>query len=462
MIKVLKDIFSIKDIRDKVIFTLVAILFFRIGTHVTIPGINSLIVSNIASDSSSSGVGFVNVIDLFAGGALLNFSIFALGIMPYISSSIIMQLLMVLFPQLKNMQREEGEQGQKKINQYIKYGTVFLCIIQSLAVIQLARSWSFGTQNSEARYPGLISPSVEPFFIYIAIISIVSGSMLLVWLGEQITQRGVGNGISLLIFAGIVGRMPQSIIQMFTGESSDPLSVLILIILFIFLISLTVILTRGERRLSLNYSNQQSSSSNVSQYISFKVNSANVMPIIFASSLLLFPQTIIQWFASYETEFISWSVVADFFNPFSQVWYRYIFYYLLYSFLIIFFAYFYTSIQFNPLEISNNLKKYGGFIYGIRPGLDTKNYIEKVLSRITLPGAFFLACLALAPYIIIKFLNLGTSGGATMIVYTFGGTSLLIMVGVALDTLKQIESHLLMRNYNGFFENKKIRSRRMK
>ena len=458
MFSFINNILNAKDIRKKLFFTLSILLLFRIGTHVSIPGINSLIVTDISAQSAGES-GFIGVINLFAGGALLNFSIFALGIMPYISSSIIMQLLMVLFPHLKKKQQEEGEQGSKKINQYTKYLTIFLCIIQSLAVIQLAKNWSFGNQTSEARYPGLISPAVEPFFSYIAILSIVTGTMLLVWLGEQITQRGIGNGISLLIFAGIVGRMPQSIFQMFSNDSSDPLSILILIILFIFLISLTVILTQGERRIPLNYGKRSMASN---QNISFKVNSSNVMPIIFASSLLLFPQTLIQWVSSYGNDFFNWSVLADFFNPFSQVWYRYIFYYFLYASLIIFFAYFYTSIQFNPLEISNNLKKFGGFIYGIRPGIDTKEYIEKILNRITLPGSFFLACLALAPYIIINFLDLGINSGTSMIVYTFGGTSLLIMVGVALDTLKQIESQFLMKSYNNFVDKGKIRSRRVR
>jgi preprotein translocase subunit SecY len=428
------------------------------GTHVTIPGINSLIVSGITSDP---GEGFLNMVDLFAGGALLKFSIFALGIMPYISSSIIMQLVMVLIPSLQKLQKE-GDEGRKKIQQYTKYGTIILCAVQSLAVLHLAKSWSTGTELAPAKYPGLINPSVEPFFFFLGLLSITTGTILLIWMGEQITERGIGNGISLLIFAGIIGRMPEAMISMFTTDTSDALSILILLLIFVVLISLTVILTQGVRKVPLQYGKQMVGRRMVqakSQSIPFKVNGANVMPIIFASSLILFPQTIIQYFSSNFQSWNGWAVVMDFFNPFSQIWYRAGFYYLIYTALIVFFAYFYTAIQFNPQELSDNLKKFGGSIPGIRQGTPTKEYIEKVLNRITLPGAIFLAGLALAPYLIIKFLNLGNNTGGGALVYTFGGTSLLIMVGVALETLKQIEAQLLMRNYEGFMKKSRIKGR---
>ncbi|GBF48905.1 preprotein translocase subunit SecY [Leptospira ryugenii] len=428
------------------------------GTHVTIPGINSLIVTGITADPSE---GFLGMVDLFAGGALLKFSIFALGIMPYISSSIIMQLVMVLIPSLQKLQKE-GDEGRKKIQQYTKYGTLILCAVQSLAVIQLANSWSTGSGNAPAKYPGLISPSVDAYFLPLAMVSITTGTVLLIWLGEQITERGIGNGISLIIFAGIIGRMPEALIAMFTSDTSDALSILILLIIFIVLIALTVILTQGVRRVPLNYGKQMVGRKMVqarSQSIPFKVNSANVMPIIFASSLILFPQTIIQWLSSKGGQWAGWAVIMDYFNPFSQIWYHALFYYVIYTSLIIFFAYFYTAIQFNPQELADNLKKYGGFIPGVRPGTQTKEMIEKILNRITLPGALFLAGLALAPYLIIKFLNLGSNTGGGTLVYTFGGTSLLIMVGVALETLKQIEAQLLMRNYEGFMKKTKIKGR---
>jgi preprotein translocase subunit SecY len=458
LLSTIANIFKIPELRGKILFTLFMLLLFRMGTHVTIPGINSLIVSGITSDP---GEGFLNMVDLFAGGALLKFSIFALGIMPYISSSIIMQLVMVLIPSLQKLQKE-GDEGRKKIQQYTKYGTIILCAVQSLAVLHLAKSWSTGTELAPAKYPGLINPSVEPFFFYLGLLSITTGTILLIWMGEQITERGIGNGISLLIFAGIIGRMPEAMISMFTTDTSDALSILILLLIFVVLISLTVILTQGVRKVPLQYGKQMVGRRMVqakSQSIPFKVNGANVMPIIFASSLILFPQTIIQYFSSNFESWNGWAVVMDFFNPFSQIWYRAGFYYMIYTALIVFFAYFYTAIQFNPQELADNLKKFGGSIPGIRQGTPTKEYIEKVLNRITLPGAIFLAGLALAPYLIIKFLNLGNNTGGGALVYTFGGTSLLIMVGVALETLKQIEAQLLMRNYEGFMKKSRIKGR---
>ena len=458
MLSTIANIFKIPELRGKILFTLFMLLLFRMGTHVTIPGINSLIVSGITSDP---GEGFLNMVDLFAGGALLKFSIFALGIMPYISSSIIMQLVMALIPSLQKLQKE-GDEGRKKIQQYTKYGTIILCAVQSLAVLHLAKSWSTGTELAPAKYPGLINPSVEPFFFYLGLLSITTGTILLIWMGEQITERGIGNGISLLIFAGIIGRMPEAMISMFTTDTSDALSILILLLIFVVLISLTVILTQGVRKVPLQYGKQMVGRRMVqakSQSIPFKVNGANVMPIIFASSLILFPQTIIQYFSSNFESWNGWAVVMDFFNPFSQIWYRAGFYYMIYTALIVFFAYFYTAIQFNPQELADNLKKFGGSIPGIRQGTPTKEYIEKVLNRITLPGAIFLAGLALAPYLIIKFLNLGNNTGGGALVYTFGGTSLLIMVGVALETLKQIEAQLLMRNYEGFMKKSRIKGR---
>lgn len=452
----LSNITKIPELRKKILFTITMLLLFRMGTHVTIPGINSLVVSGISSDSSD---GFLGMVDLFAGGALLKFSIFALGIMPYISSSIIMQLVMVLIPQLQKLQKE-GDEGRKKITQYTKYGTIILCSIQSLAVVFLAKSWSTGTATSQARYPGLIDENVMGLFVPIGILTITTGTMLLMWMGEQITERGIGNGISLIIFAGIIGRLPEALVQLFTTDKSDPLAILILFVIFVLLISFTIILTQGVRRVPLQYGKQMKGRMMVqakSQSLPFKVNGANVMPIIFASSLILFPQTIIQTLSSNSSSWAGWSVLLDFFNPFSVVWYRSLTYYLIYTSLIIFFAYFYTTILFNPSELAENLKKYGGSIPNIRPGTPTKEFIEKVLNRITLPGSVLLACLAIAPYLLIKLLNLGSNTGGGALVYTFGGTSLLIMVGVALETLKQIEAQLTMRNYDGFMKKSKIR-----
>lgn len=452
------NIFRIPELRSKILFTLFMLLLFRMGTHVPIPGINGSVVSNMTAET---GEGLLGMVDLFAGGALLKFSIFALGIMPYISSSIIMQLVMVLVPSLQKLQKE-GDEGRKKITQYTKYGTVILCAFQSLAVIYLAKSWSTGTGVSAARYPGLIHDDLSAYFIPLGVLTITAGTLLLMWMGDQITERGIGNGISLLIFAGIIGRMPEAVYQLFTTDKVDLLTVLILVLIFVGLISFTIMLTQGVRKVPLQYGKQMVGRRMVqakSQSIPFKVNGANVMPIIFASSLILFPQTIIQWLSSNSSQWAGWQVLLDFFNPFSAYWGRSIVYYVFYTGLIVFFAYFYTAIQFNPTELADNLKKYGGFIPGIRPGSHTKEYIERVLNRITLPGSIFLACLALVPYILIRFLSLGSNTGGGNLVYTFGGTSLLIMVGVALETLKQIEAQLLMRNYEGFMKKSKIKGR---
>jgi preprotein translocase subunit SecY len=454
MISRILNIFKIPELRSKILFTLGMLLLFRIGTHITIPGINSQVVSQTTNQMAMDR-GFLQMVDLFAGGALLKFSIFALGIMPYISSSIIMQLVMVLFPNLQKLQKE-GEEGRKKISLYTKYGTILLCIIQSMAVIQLAKNW-----NVQKSTIGLIDPSVESYFTWLGVLSITTGTALLIWMGEQITERGIGNGISLVIFAGIIGRLPEALGSLFSSDF-DALNILILLLIMITLIAVTVIITQGVRKVPLQYGKQMVGRKMVqvrSQSIPFKVNSANVMPIIFASSLILFPQTLFQWISDLGGQWTGWAVLTDYFDPMSKIWYHAAFYYVIYTALIIFFAYFYTAIQFNPQELADNLKKYGGFIPGIRPGIQTKEYIEKVLNRITLPGAIFLAGLALAPYFIIKFLNLGNNSGGGALVYTFGGTSLLIMVGVALETLKQIESQLLMRNYEGFMKKSKLKGR---
>ncbi len=451
MIQTILSIFRIQELRSKILFTLGMLLVFRVGTQITVPGINSIIAANASKEFAG---GFLGMVDLFSGGALSNMSIFTLGIMPYISSSIIMQLFMVLIPSLQKLQKE-GEEGRKKINQYTKIGTLFLCIFQSYYMVSQF-------QGREAQYPGLISPNVGGFFVPLAILTITTGTILLLWMGEQITERGIGNGVSLIIFAGIVGRMPKAVIQLFTVDNPEPLSILILFIIFILLIFFTIYLTQGVRKVPLQYGKQMVGRRMVqakSQSLPFKVNGANVMPIIFASSLILFPQTIFQSLSSSGSQWAGWVILLDYLNPFSTIWYHSIVHHMIYTGLIIFFAYFYTSIQFNPQELSENLKKYGGYIPGIRAGSDTKVYIEKVLNRITLPGSIFLAALALSPYLIIRFLDLGTSSGGGALVYTFGGTSLLIMVGVALDTLKQIEAQLVMRNQSGFMKKSKIKGR---
>ncbi|MBI3395223.1 MAG: preprotein translocase subunit SecY [Spirochaetia bacterium] len=422
------------------------------GSFITIPGVNPVAVAHM----KQAGQSFLDVVNVFSGGALFKLSIFSLGIMPYISSSIIMNLLTVVIPPLARLQRE-GEEGRKKINQYTRYGTVVLCAIQAMFIL----IWAMDQKSRTGE--DLVSPSVRgSMFIASGLLAITGGTVLLMWMGEQITERGIGNGASLIIFAGIIAQLPRMIVRMFTDQSGvNPFDVIILVVLFILLIAFTVLLSQGVRKVPLQYGKKMQGRRMVqarSQSIPFKLNSASVMPIIFASSLLLFPQTIVGMMGG-TSKWYGWEILQKWLNPFAPEFYMQIPYYTIYTMLIIFFAYFYTAIQINPHELAENLKKYGGFIPGIRPGTHTRDYIESVLNRITLPGAVMLAALALAPYFIINALDLKTNQNIQGLAYTFGGTSLLIIVGVGLDTLKQIEAQLLMRNYEPFMKRGKLRGR---
>ena len=446
------NIFRIPELRQRILFTVSLLLLYRFGIFVTIPGVNPVAVAY----SRPPGQSFLDVVNVFSGGALFKLSVFSLGIMPYISASIIMNLLTVVFPALARLQKE-GEEGRRKINQYTRYGTIVLCAAQSYFILANA------LQTSNRFNEPLVSTDISPLgFILMGILTITTGSMLLMWMGEQITERGIGNGVSLLIFAGIIAQLPVMLWQMTQDESIDMFPIIILVVLFFILIALTVVLSTGVRKIPLQYGKKMQGRRMVqaqSQSLPFKLNSANVMPIIFASSLLLFPQTIVGFLGDTAGGWGGWRVMQEWLNPFAPSWYKQMPYYIIYTLLIIFFAYFYTAIQINPQELSENLKKYGGFVPGIRPGSHTRQYLEGVLNRITLPGAIFLAGLALAPYFIINFLNLESNQNIHGLAYTFGGTSLLIIVGVALDTLKQIESQLLMRKYDGFMKKGRIRGR---
>ncbi|MEQ9363099.1 MAG: preprotein translocase subunit SecY [Leptospirales bacterium] len=448
------NIFRIPELRAKVLFTLGMLILYRFGIFVTIPGVDPVAV-NFARPEGQS---FLDVVNVFSGGALFQLSVFSLGIMPYISASIIMNLLTVVIPPLARLQRE-GEEGRKKINQYTRYGTIVLCSIQAYFILLNA------IQTTDRRGQPLVSEDITPFWFFaIGILTITTGTILLMWIGEQITERGIGNGVSLIIFAGIIAQLPAMLWKMTKDGNVDFFIIIILLIVFVILIALTVVLSTGVRKVPLQYGKKMQGRRMVqarSQSIPFKLNSANVMPIIFASSLLLFPQTVLgvlgqggggqNWFG--------WQIMSEWLNPFAPTWYKQIPYYTIYTGLIIFFAYFYTAIQINPQELAENLKKYGGFVPGIRPGSHTREYIEFVLNRITLPGAIFLAGLALAPYFLINMLNLQENQNIQGLAYTFGGTSLLIIVGVGLDTLKQVESQLLMRNYEGFMKKGRIKGR---
>lgn len=447
------NIFKIPDLRAKILFTGGILILYRLGTFITIPGVNPIAVSQARPEGQS----FLDVVNVFSGGALFKLSIFSLGIMPYISASIIFSLLTVVVPALARLQKE-GEEGRKKVNQYTRYATVLLCAVQSVFILK----WAVDQKNRIGM--PLVSPdmSVAWFFI-IGVIAITTGTVILMWLGEQITERGIGNGVSLIIFAGIIAQLPIMIWKMIGDRNINIFDMIILFLLFIILIALTVILTQGVRKIPLQYGKKMQGRRLVqarSQSISFKLNSANVMPIIFASSLLLFPQTIAGMMGESAQSWIGWRVLQEWLNPFAPIWYQQLPYYVIYTILIIFFAYFYTAIYINPTELAENLKRYGGFIPGIRPGTHTREYIESTLNRIILPGAIFLAGLALAPYFIINSMeHLKANQNIQGLAYTFGGTSLLIIVGVALDTLKQIESQLTMRNYEGFMKKGKIKGR---
>lgn len=441
-------IFKIEDLRKKLLYTLGLLVLYRFGSFITIPGVDPIAVAN----AKPRGQSILDVVDIFSGGALFKLSIFSLGIMPYISSSIIMSLLTVIIPYFALLQKE-GEYGRRKINQYTRWGTVLLCAIQSLFIL----FWAV-EQTSRDGSPLVSNLIPKGFFYFIGVVTITTGTLILMWMGEQITERGIGNGASLIIFAGIIARLPTNLIKMFKDPSIKFFDIIILFILFIFLIAFTVILSQGVRKIPLQYGKRIVGRRMVqaqSQSLQFKLNAASVMPIIFASSLLLFPQTIFGMLGAQAQSWIGWQILQEWLNPFAPTFLQQLPYYLIYSGLIIFFSYFYTAIYINPVELSEQLKKIGGYIPGIRPGQQTKEHLEYILNRIILPGGIMLAALAIAPYLIINFLDLKANQNIQGLAYTFGGTSLLIMVGVALDTLKQIEAQLKMRNYPGFMTIKK-------
>ncbi len=438
------NIFKIPELRKRVLFTLIMLIIYRIGAHIPIPGINVEALKDYFTEAQSSGV--LDFFDLFAGGALKRFTIFALGIMPYISASIIIDLLKVVFPTLERLSKE-GPEGQKKLNQYTKYGTVFLCSIQGFGLTVWLKSM-------QTRSGATVVPQDSGIgFIIVAIVAIVTGTMVLMWFGEIITERGVGNGISLIIFAGIVVRAPQAFAQTMKkiGDTGEPIVGIILIGIFLLVVAASILLTLGQRRIPIQYGKKmvgRTAIQQTSQFIPLKVNAAGVIPIIFASAILMFPSQMINMLGGSKNEILN--TIQYWLSP-GQIQYM-----LVYSGMIIFFCYFYTGIRFNPVDIADNLKKYGGFVPGIRPGQNTAEYFLYVLNRITLSGSIFLALIAIVPDFIIR---IWPEQVSPSMAYLFGGTSLLIIVGVALDTLKQIESQLIMRHYDGFLKNKNVRGR---
>lgn len=441
IVTTLRNIFRIEELRTRIIFTLVVLLAVRIGSFITIPGVDVDLLSS-ASSLGDSGTIF-GLYDMFVGGAFSNAALFALGIMPYISASIILQIAGVVLPSLQKMQRE-GEDGRRKINQYTRYLTVFVAILQAYGVTLKIAQTTAG--------PGGLSvvPDAGFFWTASSVIILTAGTIVLMWLGEQITDRGIGNGISLIIFIGIIARFPTAIqqeISLISAGSRNVVVDLVLVALLAGIIAAVILVTQGARRIPVQYAKRvvgRKVYGGTTQYIPLRVNTAGVMPIIFAQSILFVPATI----ASFFPESTGLQEFARLFSDQSVV------YAVVYGLMILFFTYFYTAIAFNPKEVADNMKRNGGFVPGVRPGQPTSDYIENILTRITLPGAVFLALIAILPTFAIRVLQV-----PPLFASFFGGTSLLIIVGVALDTLQQIESYLLMRHYDGFMKTGKIRGR---
>ncbi|OQX89577.1 MAG: preprotein translocase subunit SecY [candidate division Zixibacteria bacterium 4484_93] len=432
----LRNIFKIPDLRKKVLFTLFIFLLYRIGGHIPIPGINVKTWGSFMQ--APSGGGLFALYDLFVGGAFRRATIFAMGIMPYISASIILQLLGAVIPYFQKLQKQ-GEEGRKKITQFTRYGTIIIAFLQGCGISVYIESLTT-PQGPVVYHPGI-------GFKLMAVIALTAGAVLTMWLGELISDKGIGNGISLIIFIGIIARLPNAALQeieLLRTGGRGVVEELLIIAIFILFTAAAVLLTQGTRRIPVQYAKKvvgRKIYGGQTSYLPLRINAAGVIPIIFAQAIMFLPQTVLSFFP--EASLVS--SISTIFNPTTAL------YNAIYGALIVFFSYFYTAIIFNPVDVAENMKKYGSFIPGRRPGKQTSGYIDRVLSRITLPGSVGLALIAILPAILIRRANFSLF---------FGGTSLLIIVGVALDTLQQIESHLLMRHYEGFLKSGKIRGRR--
>ncbi len=435
----IQNMFKIEDLRYKILYTLGILIIIRIGAHITLPGIDVAALKIAAASDQNTLFG---LFDMFVGGAFSNAAIFALGIMPYITTSIILQMAGIVIPELQKMQKE-GEEGRRKINQWTRVGTVLIAAMNA---------WGFAIKLASQTTPGgaPVVPDAGFLFYLTTTFMLTAGVIFMMWLGEQITERGIGNGISLIIFVGIIARLPDSLWQewnLIASGSRHWIIEIIVLALLVAVIAAVILVTQGSRRIPVQYARRQVGKKvygGTTQYIPLRVNTAGVMPIIFAQSLIFIPNTVLGFFPENQTL----QYIAHLFSDRSFV------YAAIYGLMIIFFTYFYTAIVFNPQEISDNMKKQGGFVPGIRPGKPTADYIERILTLITLPGSIFLAIVAILPTFIMNVFSV-TSTFAQF----FGGTSLLIIVGVMLDTLQQVESHLLMRHYDGFMKTGKIKGR---
>lgn len=440
-IQTIKNIWSIEDLRKRILYTLGLVLIYRIGSFVVLPGVDPSQLSGLQKQGEEGLMGLLN---MFSGGAFSNASIFALGIMPYITASIIIQLFTMVIPKFQKLQRD-GENGRKKMNQYTRFLTIIVCAFQAPAYITNMRT-QLGA-SSTAFYP--FDGSAPTLFFWItSIIILICGTLFVMWLGERITEKGIGNGISLLIMVGIIARLPFALIAEFgsrLNEGGGLVMFLLEIVVLLVVILLVILLVQGTRRIPVQYAKRivgNKQYGGVRQYIPIKVNAAGVMPIIFAQAIMFVPITIMGFSNNTDSKF--WMAFADF-NGF---WYN-----LVFAILVILFTFFYTAIAINPKQMADDMKKNGGFIPGVKPGKHTAEYLENILSKITLPGSFFLALVAILPAIIRLF------GVNTQFAQFYGGTSLLILVGVVLDTLQQIESHLLMRHYDGLTKTGRIKGR---
>ena len=436
-----RNIFKIHELRQRILYTLALLVIVRLGAHITLPGVDARVLAEAVANQTSDNL--FGLYDLFVGGAFSNAAVFALGIMPYISASIIIQLLGAVVPYFQKLQ-QEGEEGRKKITQLTRYGTVFISALQSWSVtIYLSSMTANGVP--------IISPEVSGFgFTFTAVVFLTAGTVFMMWMGEQITEKGIGNGISLIIFIGIINRLPFAMLDEYRLIASGTRNIVIEIVILVFMVIVIagiVLVTQGTRRIPVQYAKRvvgRKVYGGVTQYIPLRVNTAGVMPIIFAQSIMFIPNTVLSFFPDSEIM----QTLAGYFVYTSFT------YSAIYALMIVFFTYFYTAIAFNPQDVAENMKKQGGFVPGIRPGKQTAEFIDNILTKITLPGSIFLAIIAILPAFVNRF---GVSGSFAQF---FGGTSLLIMVGVALDTLNQVESHLLMRHYDGFMKSGKLRGRR--
>ena len=427
MIATILGAFRVREIRGKILFTAAVLALYRLGTHIPAPGVNSSAVNAIQQNFGGNSI--LGLLNLFSGGGLGRIALFALGIMPYITASIILQLLTVVVPSLEKLSKE-GEVGQARITQYTRYLTVGLAFAQSIGYVFLFKS--FQTQAGVTLISNFTLAKV-----FLIVVSLTAGTVLLMWMGELITQRGIGNGISLLIFASIVARIPHGIQAWWNNP--DQVFRVIMPFIVIGVVAAIVFVQEGQRRIPIQYAKRvigRRMTEGGQTYLPLRVNMAGVIPVIFAASLMAVPPTVGQLIGQNRTN--NWAThVASFFNP--QGWH----YVLGESILIILFTYFYTAVTFNPVDQADNLKKYGGFIPGVRPGRPTAEFLDRILARLTFPGALFLAAVAALPTILIN---------QTSANFFFGGTSILIVIGVALDTMKQLEAQLMMRNYEGFLK----------